>query len=62
MLAWDYNCVGYEGEIYCVGCLPNGIDMQSGNVSPIFAASEWDIYPVCCVCGQVHDYVGLLET
>ena len=60
MNAWDYKAVGYAGNVYCVECLPAGIDMQSGDVSPIFECSEWDAYPVCCVCGQEHDYVGLL--
>ena len=60
MKAWDYEAIGYEGEIYCTGCLPDGVDMQSGDVAPIFESSTWDSYPVCCVCGKVHDYVGLI--
>ena len=60
MKAWDYNCVGYEGNIYCIGCLPDGVDMQSGDVSPIFECSTWDTYPVCCQCSREHDYVGLI--
>ncbi len=61
MKAWDYECVGYEGSIYCVGCLPDGVDILCGNVNPIFASSEWDSYPVCCVCGHEHNYVGLIK-
>ncbi len=60
MKAWDYECVGYKGDIYCVDCLPVGVDMQNGDVSPVFESSEWGVYPVCCVCGQEHDYVVLL--
>lgn len=61
MKSWEYEAVGYEGEIYCVKCLPNGIDMQSGDASPIFACTEWDAYPVCCVCGHEHNYVDLIQ-
>ena len=61
MKSWEYNCVEYEGEIYCINCLPDGVDAQSGNVNPVFACSEWDSYPVCAVCGMEHDYVILLE-
>lgn len=61
MQPYDYFAVGYGHEIYCVECLPDGVDMQQGDVAPIFACSEWDSYPVCTVCGRVHDYVVLLE-
>ena len=61
MNASDYFAVGYEGGVYCTDCLPNGVDVQSDNVVPIFASSEWDSYPVCCMCGQGHDYVCLIE-
>lgn len=61
MKSWDYEAVGYEGEIYCIDCLPDGVDMQSHGTSPIFTCTEWDVYPVCYVCGHEHDYVGLIE-
>ena len=60
MKTWDYEAVGYEGDTYCIGCLPDGVGMQSGNVAPIFECSSWDTYPICIVCGHEHDYVGLI--
>lgn len=61
MNASDYEAVGYEHEIYCIGCLPDGVEAADIDaVVPIFADSEWDCYPVCVVCGMEHDYVVLL--
>jgi hypothetical protein len=57
----------YDGEIYCTGCLPDGVDVDGVDgdgddiCNPIFAGSEWDTYPVCCHCGECHNYVTLLE-
>jgi hypothetical protein len=48
-----------NSTLYCVDCLPDGIDVDSEDVSPIFADSEWNSYPVCCECGAKHDYVSL---
>ncbi len=59
MESYDYEACVYNSEIYCIGCLPEGLDDESEGVDPIFADSEWDSYPVCCECGEVHDYVGL---
>ena len=59
MQAFDFEAVVYDGEIYCVNCLPDGVDVESDEVSPVFADSEWDYYPVCAECGAVHDYVNL---
>lgn len=59
MHAFDYEAVVYEGEIYCTGCLPEGVSVESDEVSPIFADSEWDYYPICSVCGETHTYMNL---
>jgi hypothetical protein len=59
MHAWDYDAVVYDGATYCVECLPTGVHVENDAVSPIFATSEWDYYPVCDHCGTVHDYVVL---
>lgn len=59
MKAWDYYAVEYDGNVYCVACLPSGVDIESDDVSPIFADSEWDYYPVCDECGYTHDFVSL---
>lgn len=62
-----YNAVYYfadsraAGECYCVGCLPAGVDVDSEGVYPIFSSDESDSYPVCCVCGREHDYIGLTD-
>jgi hypothetical protein len=47
MKAWDFEAVAYDGAIYCVDCLPNGVTTDADDVSPVFAASEWDALPVC---------------
>jgi hypothetical protein len=57
MKSYDYNAVVYDGEIYCIGCLPPELMDEA---APIFAGHAWDIVPVCCRCGQEHDYVTLL--
>ena len=61
MKSYDFEAIAYEGECYCVDCLPNGVSVNDEDVYPIFADSEWDDYPVCAVCGTVHDYVGLIS-
>ena len=61
MKSYDCEAVVYDGEIYCVECLPSEVDIQSEDVMPIFADSEWDNYPVCCICGYEHNYVNLLH-
>ena len=60
MYGFDYDCVIYDGDIYCNGCLPDGIDIDSEDVMPIFSGSEWATLPVCCECGEIHTNVTLL--
>jgi hypothetical protein len=62
MKSYDYDAVTYNGDVYCTSCLPAGVDINSDEVMPIFADSEWNYYPVCCVCNHEHDYVNLLDT
>jgi len=45
--AYDFDAVAYDGEVYCNGCLPDGVTLKNDGVSPTFAISEWDRYPVC---------------
>lgn len=59
MKSYDYEAVIYDGDIYCIGCLPDNI--IADNVYPIFADSEWDYIPVCCECGYEHDYICILK-
>ena len=59
MKSYDYEACAYDCALYCSGCLPEGITTDSEEVSPIFAGSEHDGYPVCDHCGAVHDYVSL---
>lgn len=58
MKSYDYEAVTYDSDVYCVECLPE--DFDEDDVFPIFADSEWDYVPTCCVCGAEHDYVILL--
>jgi len=60
MKSYHYEAVVYEGEIFCVECLPDGISEHSDDVMPIFANSEWDYTPICCKCGCEHDYVSII--
>jgi hypothetical protein len=60
MNSCDYNAVTYDGEVYCTGCLPDGISVDDGEVDPIFAGSEWEYIPTCDHCGATHDYVSLI--
>ena len=55
----DFHACVFNEKIYCNMHLPDGVDMNSDGVHPIFADSEWDYYPVCCHCGGVHDYLSL---
>lgn len=59
MKSYDYDAVVYDGEEFCVECLPDGVDVDSDDVSPIFADSEVDRYPVCRQCGAEHIYMNL---
>lgn len=61
MSSFDYNAMVFDCEIYCIECLPDGVGENDEDVSPIFADSEWDYYPVCAHCGAVHDYVCLTD-
>lgn len=61
MKSFDYYTVVYDSEIYCCGCLPEGIDIDSDDIQPIFADSEWNYVPCCCKCDTEHDYINLLE-
>lgn len=60
MKSYDYEAVTYDCDIYCTGCLPDGVSDESEGVFPIFADSEWDYIPVCCECGYEHDYVSII--
>jgi hypothetical protein len=57
--AWDYDAVAYDGGVYCVDCLPKGVDDE--DVTPIFATDEVDHAQVCDRCGAVHDYMNVRE-
>lgn len=59
--AWHFEVVAYEADHYCVECLPDGVTTDDEFVYPITAIAEVDVYPVCCVCRTVHDYMVLTE-
>ena len=60
MKAWDYECVTYDGDHYCCGCLPDGMSEEDEDAQPIFASDELDGPAVCCECGEVHDYMSII--
>jgi len=55
MKSYDYRAVVCDCDVFCVECAPRD------NCYPVFADSEWDVAPVCATCGQVHDYVQVIE-
>ena len=57
MKSYDYDAMTYNADIYCIGCLP--VEIDSLEVHPVFADSEWDYYPTCAVCGETHTYMSL---
>ncbi len=62
MKSFDFEAVVYDCDVYCVECLPQGVDVDDEDeVSPIFADGEWDYYPVCVACNSAHTYVSLTE-
>jgi hypothetical protein len=58
MKSYDYNAMVFDGDIYCIECLPSNALKEKCDA--IFADSEWDHYPVCCECQTVHHYVQML--
>lgn len=60
MKSYDFDAVAYEGAVYCIECLPEGVNLSDDDVYPVFADQEVDSYPVCDKCGELHDYVTLL--
>jgi hypothetical protein len=61
MKAFDYEAVVFDGEVYCVECLPERYNEDRDDCFPIFADSEWDYTPVCCVCDEAHMYMNIRQ-
>ena len=65
MKTYDYDAEIFDGDVYCVECLPDNVCnidcYNNGDVRPIFAGEEWSYVPVCCECGYEHDYMIILE-
>jgi len=59
MKSYDFYACIWHGCIYCNECLPDGTITKE--VNPIFANSEWDYIPICCICGKTHDYMTILD-
>ena len=59
MKSFDYEAVAVDGEIVCLDCFDG--DVNSEDVYPIFADSEWDYVPCCSFCFCALDYVTVLE-
>lgn len=61
MKSYEFEAVIYNGNIYCCECLPPKVDINDDDVMPIFGDSEWEYIPTCCICGEQHIYVTLLD-
>jgi hypothetical protein len=62
MRAYDFDAVSYNGAVYCINCLPQGVSIYNEDVAPIFASDEMDSYPHCDKCGYVHKYMELTNS
>jgi hypothetical protein len=60
MKAEDFEAVTYQGDVYCVECLPPGVDVNDPEVHPIFSIDEVDDVQICCDCGCEHDYMSII--
>lgn len=60
MKNYDYEAVIWNGDVYCVDCLPDE-DVDPEEIYPIFADQEWEYAPTCCICGHEHNYVSILS-
>lgn len=60
MKDYEYEAVIIGGEIFCVTCVPDGATPDDIDWNPIFAGDKVDVAPVCCECGQVHNYMNVL--
>jgi hypothetical protein len=59
----EREVVGYmspDGCCYCVDCAADVPHRNQGGLAPIFATSEWDMYPVCDECGCAITDVSLI--
>lgn len=61
MKSYDFDCVIYDGCVFCVECLPEGVDVEYDEVCPVFADSEVNAPLVCERCHAVHDYMNIIE-
>ncbi len=61
MKSYDYDAVTYDGAVYCVECLPKGVDVDDEEVHPIFASEEVESSQVCDACGAEHDYMNIVH-
>ena len=59
MKAYDFDAVVYAGDVLCVDCLPEGVNVEDDDVMPIFADAELEEPPVCMACGEMHTYMAL---
>ena len=60
-MSLDYDAVWYEGEVYCVGCLPECIAPDDILVTPILEEDMVVFTPVCVECQQSHTYMDVKE-
>ena len=48
----DYDAVIHNGQVYCVECVPDGIDQDAA--LPVYHGQPWTAICRCCVCGTLH--------
>jgi hypothetical protein len=60
MKSYDFECVIFDGEVYCSNCLPDDVDINDDDVTPVFASCEVSQPLVCCECHGVHDYMNII--
>lgn len=55
MKDFEYECVMYNGLVFCNECCP--VPLTDEEVRPVFASTESNTPFVCDECGQIHDYM-----
>ena len=58
MSIWHYEAMTWDGDVYCVECLPEGVTIDDAQA--IFVIDQWpNPGAPCGYCDKIHDYMSL---